>query len=113
MWSLTICRAPLITVKGFVGFLEQDLANENRERIRDNARRINDATDKMERLMKELLELSRIGRMINPPRMISFENLLNEAVQNVRGRLDARNISVQTQPNLPAVYGDHQRLTEV
>ncbi|MGA7192167.1 MAG: GAF domain-containing protein, partial [Anaerolineales bacterium] len=106
-------RAPLITVKGFVGFLEQDLANENRERIRDDARRINDATDKMERLMKELLELSRIGRMMNPPRMISFENLLNEAVQNVRGRLDARNISVQTQPNLPAVYGDHQRLTEV
>jgi len=106
-------RAPLITVKGFVGLLERDLANANQERVRDDLRRINDAAEKMERLMRELLELSRIGRMMNPPRMISFESLINEAVQNVRGRLDARGVSVRIQPDLPSVYGDHQRLTEV
>ncbi|HEY9153296.1 MAG TPA: ATP-binding protein [Anaerolineales bacterium] len=105
-------RAPLITVKGFVGFLERDLASANQGRIHDDMKRINDATEKMELLMKELLELSRIGRMMNPPQKISFESLVNEALQNVRGRLDARGISVRTQPNLPAVYGDRQRLIE-
>jgi PAS domain S-box-containing protein len=106
-------RAPLITVKGFVGFLERDLANADQKRVHDDVRRINDATQKMERLMRELLELSRIGRMMNPPRVIAFESLVNEAMQNVHGRLEVRGVSVRTQPNLPAVYGDHQRLTEV
>ena len=31
----------------------------------------------------------------------------------VHGRLEARGVTVQTQPNLPAIHGDRQRLIEV
>jgi signal transduction histidine kinase len=60
-----------------------------------------------------LLELSRIGRLMNPPQTLAFEGLVNEALEIVRGRLDAGRVKVTVQPNLPDIYGDRQRLIEV
>jgi len=67
----------------------------------------------MKHILDELLELSRIGRMMNDPQTVSFNDLVTEALENVQGRLESRRIAVQTQPNLPTVYGDRQRLIEV
>jgi signal transduction histidine kinase len=67
----------------------------------------------MQRLLDELLELSRIGRLMNPPQIIAFADLVQEALDIVRGRLDAGRVRVTVQPDLPPVYGDRQRLLEV
>ena len=64
-------------------------------------------------LLKELLELSRIGRIVNPPEKIPFEELARDALEIVHGQLEARGVTVRIQPDLPAIYGDRQRLTEV
>ena len=106
-------KAPIITIKGFLGFLEKDMLEGNQEHVHNDAQRINDAVDKMHRLLTELLELSRIGRMMNAPEAIPFNDLARDAMDNVYGRLQARGVTVQTQPNLPIVHGDRQRLTEV
>ena len=106
-------KAPIITIKGFVGFLEKDMAAGDQERAHSDVKRVNEAADKMNRLLGELLELSRIGRMMNEPENIPFADLVNDALDLVHGRLEARHITVQAQPNLPAVHGDRQRLTEV
>ena len=50
---------------------------------------------------------------MNPPEEIKFEELVHEALNNVHGRLTAKNIQIKLQPNLPTVYGDHQQLLEV
>ncbi len=55
-------KSPLITIKGFLGFLEQDAASGNTVRLKADIKRIGDATDKMQLLLSELLDLSRIGR---------------------------------------------------
>ncbi len=75
--------------------------------------RISDASDKMQVLLNELLELSRVGRFVNPSEDIPFEALANEAMELVQGRIQARGVQVEIQPNLPNVYGDRQRLVEV
>ncbi len=67
----------------------------------------------MQRLLNELLELSRIGRMMNDPQELSFNALVKEAMEVVHGRLEGRNITVQIQPNLSSIYGDKPRLIEV
>jgi signal transduction histidine kinase len=64
-------------------------------------------------LLNELLELSRIGRLMNNPEVIPFDDLVHAATDIVQGRLEARGIAVRTQPGLPAIYGDRQRLIEV
>ena len=106
-------KAPLITIAGFLGYLELDAASGNIERMRADTRRIQDAVQKMERLLNELLELSRIGRIVNPPQNIAFNDLIQEALELLHGRLEARRARVVVQSDLPMVSGDLPRLLEV
>jgi signal transduction histidine kinase len=106
-------KSPLITMRGFLRFIEQDARSGNMERMRADIQRISDATDKMQRLLNELLEISRIGRLMNVPVTTSLEDLAREAIDNVHGQLEARNVSVIIRPDLPNIHGDRQRLVEV
>ena len=105
-------KSPLVTMKGFLGYLEQDAATGNMERLKGDTQRIANAVDKMQELLKDLLELSRIGRFINPLETIPFGELIRVALEIVQGQIEARGVTVQIQPNLPVVYGDRQRLIE-
>jgi PAS domain S-box-containing protein len=106
-------KSPLITIKGFLGFLEQDAASGNVVRLKADIQRIASATDKMQLLLNELLELTRIGRLMNPYQNLHFEELAREAVELVHGRIQSREIQISIQENLPTVFGDRQRLIEV
>ena len=106
-------KAPLLTINGFLGFLEKDALAGNTERMKADISRITEATDKMHRLLTELLELSRIGRMMNPPEDLLFDEIVHEATNLVRGQLEARHVRVTVGGNLPVVRGDRVRLTEV
>ena len=106
-------KTPLVTINGFLGYLESDTASGNMDRVRQDTHRIQDAVNKMHLLLNELLELSRIGRMTNHPEETPFDVLVQDALKTVHGRLEKRNVAVTVEPNLPLVYGDRQRLTEV
>jgi len=106
-------KSPLVTIKGFLGYLEQDGISGNVERLKADIKRIANAVEKMQELLNDLLELSRIGRFINLAEAIPFKDLVNEAMELVDGRLQERGVQVLLQPELPIIYGDRQRLTEV
>lgn len=106
-------KSPLITIKGFLGFLEEAAVSGNIEQLRSDITRIGEAAKKMERLLSELLELSRIGRIINPPEVVPFGFIAREAVDLVRGQLTARQATVTIADDLPVVTGDRARLVEV
>jgi len=67
----------------------------------------------MRNLLNDLLELSRIGRLVNAPEAVPLDRLIKDALDAVHGQLEERGIVVTIQPNLPSVFGDRQRLTEV
>jgi signal transduction histidine kinase len=106
-------KSPLITVRGFLGFLERDVLEGETERVRDDLVRIQEATRRMQRLVDELLELSRIGRRVNPPETLPFDEVAREAAGLVEGRLRARGVSVEIPAGLPYVHGDRPRLVGV
>ena len=106
-------KSPLITIRGFLSFVEQDAEVGNLERVRADLGRIRDAVDKMQRLLSELLELSRIGRVVNPPQTIAFTTLAQDAVALVAGRLRQHGVGVAVAEGLPTVWGDRARLVEV
>lgn len=106
-------KAPLITMSGFLGYLVEDAKNGNITRLENDVNRILDANLKMQRLLNELLELSRIGRIINTPVKISFGQIVNEALTGVEGEIKEKNIEIIINSNLPSVYGDRVRLIEV
>jgi signal transduction histidine kinase len=83
------------------------------KRFRHDSERIKEAVVKMHTLLGELLELSRIGRVANPSEIIPFEELIQDALELVSGRMDKNKVTINIQSNLPKVFGDRQRLTEV
>ena len=65
--------------------MERDALAGNLERLKADMARIADAVEKMQRLLNELLELSRIGRVVNPPEAVPFGALAREARGPGRG----------------------------
>lgn len=106
-------KSPLVTINGYLGYIEQDAESGDMERLKEDTQRIREAANKMHALLTELLELSRIGRMMNEPQNIPFEDIVNDALGLVHGQIEKSKATVHMQPNLPIVHGDRQRLTEV
>jgi PAS domain S-box-containing protein len=106
-------KSPLITIQGFLGLLEKDAMAGDTERMETDIGYIRAAAATMQRLLNELLELSRIGRVINPLTEIALSELAQEAVTLVSGQITARGVQVQIAPDLPVVTGDRPRLLEV
>ncbi|MBK8780534.1 MAG: PAS domain S-box protein [Anaerolineales bacterium] len=106
-------KSPLITIRGFLGYLEQDARTGNFERLQGDVKRISDATEKMHLLLNELLELSRVGRVMNEPNHSPFAEIVQEALKRVEGQLQMRQVEVKVGSGLPEVFGDTERLIEV
>jgi PAS domain S-box-containing protein len=106
-------KAPIITIKGFLGFLADDARSGRQDRLDRDIARINEAVDKMHRLLNELLELSRIGRMMNPSTVVPFRELIDEALTLLEGRLQITPAQVKIADDFPVVHGDRRRLMEV
>ena len=106
-------KSPLITIKGYLGLLEKDIAGGKHEAVTDDMGRMSRAADKMEELLDELLELSRVGRMVNPSEQVPLADLAREAVELVAGQIAERGVAVEISPELPVIFGDRARLREV
>ena len=106
-------KAPLITISGFLGYLEEDAIKGDIGQLQKDIQRITDAASKMQRLLNELLELSRIGRLMNPPEDLPFGEIVQEALGNVKGRINKGRIKIETRSDWPVIHGDRLRLIEV
>lgn len=106
-------KSPLVTITGFLGYLEKDALSGDQTKVRSTIGRITKAAQKMQALLNDLLELSRVGRIMNTPEHVAFEEIVREAVERVRGRLDATKAEIKLQEKLPMVYCDRIRLVEV
>jgi PAS domain S-box-containing protein len=106
-------KSPIVTIGGFLGFLESDIQKGLYENIPKTISRIRDAAKKMERLLNELLELSRIGRLVNPPKDVLFGELVSETLELVDGQLRKHQVEVRVEADLPVVHVDRIRIVEV
>ena len=106
-------RSPLVTVMGFLGAIEDAALGGRTDLVRSDMERIRGAAGRMDRLLKELLELSRVGRVAPEPQQVPFAELVHEAKGLVAGRLRERGVALEVAEGLPTVRGDRPRLVEV
>ena len=91
-------KSPLITIRGFLGYLEEDAIAGRLDRVKDDTGRIVDATVKMQRLLDELLDLSRVGRQSETATSFPGRDAVDEALGVVGGRVDASGAQVEVAP---------------
>ena len=106
-------KSPLVTVRGFLSYLEHDAKAGRLDRVESDLARIGAATDRMGQLLEDLLSLSRTGRVERPHEAVPFEGLLREACALTAGRLATRGVKVEVEGSLPAVRGDRRALVDL
>ena len=106
-------KSPLITIKGFLGYLYQDALAGDTIHLKTDFQRISDGTEKMHRLINELLELLSVGQILNPFEEVSFRELVDEAIALLDGTITDGNVALHVADDFPIIYADRQRLVEV
>ena len=67
----------------------------------------------MAELLDDLLELSRVGRIVNQPEWVDAGLLAQQAAELLQGQLISSNAQLTIKPNQPNIWGDKKRLLEV
>jgi signal transduction histidine kinase len=106
-------KTPLITIAGFLGYLEKDINEGDYEKAGRDFAQINEAAKKMGIFVDELLDLSRVGRITNPPTDVPFEEIVEEALKAAEGPIQARQVQVRVEASLPSVRVDRVRIVQV
>lgn len=106
-------KTPLVTISGYAGMLGKDTDEGNTDKLKHDIQRITAAIGIMSALLDDLLELSRIGRVINPPEEVSLDELARDVVDLISQQHVDQDIKIKVLPGLPCVYGDPVRLREV
>lgn len=106
-------KTPLVTIKGFLGYLRNDLASGDGPRVDRDLKHISDAADRMSNLLEDLLAFALVGRHINPPESVALHELAYEARELLAGALGEHRVDLEIARDLPVVSGDRVRLRAV
>ncbi len=103
-------KAPLRAMMGFSRFLKEDYQSKLDEVGQDYVRRIVGGAERMERLINDLLELSRIGRHRNPFKESDSGELVKQAVEFVH---PDPNVEIVIKDDMPVIWCDEVRIVQV
>jgi len=106
-------RSPLVSIKGFVGLLEDDIQNQDTERIGEDIRLIGSGVRKMGQLLEETLTYSHSGRMVKPAEDIPFGEIVEEALGQFAELVRSIGATISLAETFPRVYVDRMRIKRV
>jgi signal transduction histidine kinase len=106
-------KSPLVTINGFIGMLEAHLAAGRQEKVPHAIERIRRAADRMSRLIDNLLELSRIGRVRGELVPVDVTELVRQVADTLKPRLARLGCTVEIEAGMPQVRADKDRLADV
>jgi PAS domain S-box-containing protein len=102
-------RAPLRHIAGFTELLQKKISSVVDEKSNRYMAMILDSAKRMGNLIDDLLAFSRIGRAETQKTLVSLEQLVREALTEVRDDTEGRNIAWKIGA-LPDFYGDRSML---
>ncbi|MCC6364315.1 MAG: PAS domain-containing protein [Bryobacterales bacterium] len=105
-------KGPLLTICGYLGFVRDAIQHRDWQRSTEDLERIGKAARKLQQMLDELLELSRIGRLVNPRQMTPFSEVASEAAEMVSEVLRQTGVDLFIESALPAVEVDRARAVE-
>lgn len=106
-------KSPIVTIKMFALYLREDIISQNKEAQDKDLGYIENAADRIGKLLEELLELSRIGRKEEPVSEIMLEGLIQSVIDLLAGRIRERNVIVQNTAPPVMIHGYKQGLFQV
>lgn len=106
-------KTPLVTIAGFSGILANDIDQGDKDKLTSHLSHITSGVNTMSVLLDELLELSRIGRIVNTPETVSMRELIQEVAHILERKAAERGVKIEIMPDMPDTFGDKMRLRDV
>lgn len=106
-------KSPIVSIQGFASILMEDFAKKVGEPVVSHLGRIQANTVKMHRLIQDLLELSRIGKVDEKPELVNVTELVREIIGERHSEIDRRHAQVVVDKELPSVVFPKIRLHQV
>jgi signal transduction histidine kinase len=105
-------RTPLVAVEGVVGTLLEDYSERLDDRGRHYLARLRTNVQQMERLISDLLAISRIGREAHAHEAVDLGEVVDEVLAELAGLLRERGVEVTVKP-LVAIWGIRRQVEQV
>ncbi|MCG2712053.1 MAG: ATP-binding protein [Candidatus Omnitrophica bacterium] len=106
-------KEPLRSVFAFSKFVSEDYKDKIDEQGIAYLDRINAGAERMQALIEDLLEISRIGRKKNPIVEVEVENIIKEAEFRLEYAIKEKNVKIIIENEFPKIFCDRLRITEV
>jgi len=106
-------KSPLVTIKGFLGLMEKDLQAKDEDRVQKDMQQITSAADKMSSLLDDLLEISRVGQVVNQPEVFTLNELSEDALFLLQGAIEKSGAVIEFAADMPPIFADRRRTQEV
>jgi signal transduction histidine kinase len=105
-------KAPLVTMQGMAGLLLEDCAAQLGDRGTRYLQRLQANVQHMERLISDLLALSRVGREARAPEAVNLADVIDELVVEMDGLISSRGAKVIVR-NATTLWGIRTQLQQV
>ncbi|HPY72230.1 MAG: PAS domain S-box protein [Methanothrix sp.] len=106
-------RAPLRGIRGFALALQEDYGDGLDEVGRRYIERIGTIAENMDRLILDLLDYSRIGRIRSPPEMVDLKKLVVEAYEDVKSTAKEKPANLTLAGEFPTISCEKSRAKQV
>ena len=106
-------KSPIVTSMGFISIIRK-LADQGKyEQAVAKLDKVVKANERMSQLIRDLLELSRVGRMDMEKKEIDLNELLASFAETQNMRLQAENFSFAITSTLPVIYANESRILQI
>jgi signal transduction histidine kinase/ligand-binding sensor domain-containing protein len=106
-------KAPVVSLQGLASLLKLDLGEQLQGDSALYLERIHANTIHMQRLINELLKLSRIGRLKEPRVPVDMNDLVNETTRDLHGQVELKKATITIEGALPTVVCERDRMQQV
>jgi signal transduction histidine kinase len=105
--------SPLVSCKGLIGLMREDVAEENYSEVISSAEKLDQAVDQLRLVIDDLLMLSRIGRKSLELVQVDMDSLVRGLHEELADRLAQAGAELRIESPLPAVIADAKDVRRV
>ncbi len=106
-------KSPLVTIQGFTGVLEYAVEMENYDEVQGMVGRIQAASVRLSKTVDDLLELSRVGMMVNEFAEFKFKSCVTPVLLDLASQIEISGARIEIEGEDELIYADQSRIQQV
>jgi PAS domain S-box-containing protein len=106
-------QEPIRSIKSFLQLINIKLNNQEYDDLKTYIEKAVSSADRMKQLIQNLLHYSQLSKGERVEETVRVEDIINEAVQNVRNSVDNSNAQITIETDVETIEGDRVQLVQL